>query len=76
MTTAAENVVRCPGCGGKDVRPSYSAAGLRDLIMRAFSLFPFRCRECRRRFYRRLKVEEEETEATSTSTQGSPDPQE
>jgi transposase-like protein len=40
----------CPKCGGHDVRRS-SNKRVADDFMRLFSLKPFRCRSCRRRFF-------------------------
>ncbi|MBZ5584005.1 MAG: hypothetical protein LAQ30_17690 [Acidobacteriia bacterium] len=45
-------IVRCPNCGSRDVRPSYPA-GPRDALMMALGFTPLRCRSCQRRFYRR-----------------------
>ena len=41
----------CPDCGGSDVRPSFPG-GPRDGLYRRFGCEPYRCRACRRRFYR------------------------
>ena len=41
---------RCPSCGGKDTRHSLPG-GVLDAFMQMFRKHPFRCRNCRRRFY-------------------------
>jgi DNA-directed RNA polymerase subunit RPC12/RpoP len=49
----AEGKIRCPSCGGVDVRRSLP----RGLVDRFFLLFgkrPVRCRACEYRFYRSL----------------------
>jgi len=43
--------LRCPHCGGSDVRPSYPA-GFPDGLFARFECFPFRCRACSCRFFR------------------------
>jgi CheY-like chemotaxis protein len=47
----AERGARCRACGSADVRRSESRS-LLDIILICFFLVPFRCRYCRRRFYR------------------------
>jgi len=47
----ADSVIRCPACGGLDVRRSY-ARGIFDAFMSIFHKAPFRCRGCSHRFYR------------------------
>jgi DNA-directed RNA polymerase subunit RPC12/RpoP len=42
--------VRCPGCGGPDIRSS-QRGGILDNIMTMFRRSPYRCRNCRRRFF-------------------------
>lgn len=42
---------RCPKCGSTDVRRS-KAEGFWDAMRRLTRRWPFRCRSCRRRFYR------------------------
>jgi hypothetical protein len=44
-------VLTCPRCGWSNVRHS-QMSGLLDHVMRLFLLSPYRCRCCRRRFYR------------------------
>lgn len=41
----------CSNCGSYDIRPSTSRNAL-DILLACFFLSPFRCRECRERFYR------------------------
>lgn len=43
--------IKCPGCGSKDVRCSRSD-GLLSSFLRKLVLHPFRCRSCRKRFFR------------------------
>ncbi|SPE33909.1 hypothetical protein SBA3_2070022 [Candidatus Sulfopaludibacter sp. SbA3] len=47
----AENIIRCPRCGGRDIRHSYSHS-LLDFFMTLLRRVPHRCRGCSRRFYR------------------------
>jgi hypothetical protein len=42
---------RCPSCGSYDIRRS-SSEGLVAAINNMLGRRPFRCRSCRRRFYR------------------------
>ena len=42
---------QCPSCGSKDTRHSYPG-GMLDMLMEMFGKRPYRCRGCRRRFYR------------------------
>ena len=49
--------VRCPVCGGIDVRRSYPQ-GLRDAIMIRWGKPPLRCRGCTHRFYYKVKPDE------------------
>ena len=42
----------CPKCGSIDIRLSHSHKAL-DFLIRTFKLFPYRCRSCRKRFYKR-----------------------
>jgi hypothetical protein len=44
--------ISCPKCGSPDVRRSKSE-GLLAAMARMFGRWPFRCRSCRIRFYRR-----------------------
>jgi hypothetical protein len=41
----------CPKCGSSDIRRSKSE-GLIAVVNQVFGRWPFRCRSCRRRFYR------------------------
>jgi hypothetical protein len=61
VEAAQSKLPRCPGCWKRDVQRSRSR-GLKDVVARAFSLVPFRCRACQRRFYSR-------TEATNTDVE-------
>src|SRR5471032_2883476 len=56
LTTVPDSKLRCPSCGGSDVRRSQSR-GVLDNIMKMVRKSPFRCRGCSRRFYRRDKPE-------------------
>jgi len=42
----------CPKCGSADVRRARSE-GLAALILQLFGRWPFRCRSCRSKFFRR-----------------------
>jgi hypothetical protein len=42
----------CPKCGSMDIRGSQTQHTL-DFLLRSFSLKPYRCRSCRKRFYLR-----------------------
>ena len=52
MNGESDLVVRCTWCGSRDVRHSFSR-GIRDGVMALLRFTPFRCRSCRKRFYRR-----------------------
>src|ERR1019366_2772813 len=52
---SSDDTVRCPSCGGADIRHSLPR-GLLDWFMMAFGKAPFRCRRCERRFYRSVAV--------------------
>jgi hypothetical protein len=41
----------CPSCGSKDFRSSYEVA--LDRIRKRIGIYPFRCRQCSKRFFRR-----------------------
>src|SRR3989442_14806858 len=43
---------RCPRCDGKNVHRS-SRKGLRERAISLFSLYPYRCHDCEKRFYLR-----------------------
>jgi len=47
---AGGSKVRCPSCGSSDIRHS-QRGGILDNIMTMFRRSPYRCRQCRRRFY-------------------------
>jgi hypothetical protein len=47
----SDDKFRCPSCGGADIRRSLPG-GLLDSLMMVFGKAPFRCRGCRRRFYK------------------------
>ena len=42
----------CPRCGSTDIRVSQTQRTL-DFLLKSFSLKPYRCRSCRKRFYLR-----------------------
>jgi hypothetical protein len=50
VPNASVSKVRCPSCGGLDIRPS-QRDGILDNIMTMLRRSPYRCRGCRRRFY-------------------------
>ena len=52
---SADDKLRCPSCGGADIRHSLPR-GLLDSLMMAFGKEPFRCRRCERRFYRHTTI--------------------
>jgi DNA-directed RNA polymerase subunit RPC12/RpoP len=60
--TEKSEVVRCPKCGGRDVRHSHTRR-MWDSFMAAFHRVPMRCRMCKGRFfvYERPDDEEEDT---------------
>jgi transcriptional regulator NrdR family protein len=64
-------VMRCPACGGHDVRRSYSR-GILDAFMVGFHKVPFRCRGCTHRFYRNIapKTEDEPETKVGAREQG------
>ncbi len=62
MTTETK-VIRCPSCGARDVRHSMSR-GLLDAFNGAFGRSPMRCRQCQKRFYRRLPRQEQDDDET------------
>ncbi len=65
-------IVRCPRCGSRDVRPSYPA-GPRDALLMALGFTPLRCRSCQRRFFRRTVRkfgDEEENKGFSGTSEG------
>jgi hypothetical protein len=41
--------IQCPKCASRDVR--VSRPRMLDYVYRAFSLSPYRCRSCQKRFY-------------------------
>ena len=45
-----DNILRCPSCGARDVRPSHTK-GVLDRILEGFRKKPYRCRACGRRFH-------------------------
>jgi len=51
-------ITRCPACGSVDVRPSKSRSF--DILARLLSWTPYRCRQCRKRFYRKGLGEQEQ----------------
>jgi DNA-directed RNA polymerase subunit RPC12/RpoP len=56
-----DDSIRCPECGGTDVRRSLSKRFF-DHIPGIFSYSAMRCRSCRHRFYCRFDEEIEEEE--------------
>jgi DNA-directed RNA polymerase subunit RPC12/RpoP len=64
----SDDKLRCPNCGGADIRHSLRR-GILDWLMNVFDKAPFRCRRCERRFYRRVAVREPvEAEAETPAT--------
>jgi hypothetical protein len=53
VITDREDTVRCPRCGGRDVRSSLRR-GFLDSLMVALKRHPFRCRACKCRFYKSI----------------------
>jgi DNA-directed RNA polymerase subunit RPC12/RpoP len=52
--TTSDQPIRCPACGGKDIRSSYPA-GWWDKVMYSLGKEPLRCRRCEKRFFHRLR---------------------
>ena len=48
----------CPKCGSTDIRGSQSHRTM-DFLLKSFSLRPYRCRSCRKRFYLRKPADPE-----------------
>ncbi len=64
----ADNTLRCPRCGGRDVRRSQQR-GTWDSLMQVLRRVPQRCRGCRHRFYTYLsRAAEEEHKAADDHT--------
>jgi DNA-directed RNA polymerase subunit RPC12/RpoP len=61
LTAESDDKIRCPSCGGLDVRHSLPR-GILDSIMGVFHKTPFRCRRCERRFYSEELLPEEGSE--------------
>jgi hypothetical protein len=61
LTAKSDDRIRCPSCGGPDVRHSLPR-GILDSIMGVFHKTPFRCRRCERRFYSEELLPDEESE--------------
>jgi hypothetical protein len=57
----AQQLPRCPSCGWRNVRLSHRN-GILDGLMKVFSVAPFRCRSCGKRFHRRWVVREKKEE--------------
>ncbi|HWB84739.1 MAG TPA: hypothetical protein VG675_11410 [Bryobacteraceae bacterium] len=53
METYSGKLIRCPGCGGRDVRRSWPR-GIWDRLILFGGWAPLRCRKCEHRFYRRV----------------------
>jgi len=49
--------INCPGCGSKDVRCSRNN-GLLWAVLKRMALSPYRCRSCRKRFFRSVSAAE------------------
>ena len=61
--------IRCPSCGGADIRHSLPR-GLLDSLMMAFGKAPFRCRGCERRFHRHVAAPAAAEAGARTETAG------
>jgi len=59
---AVDNILRCPRCGGRDVRRSQQR-GAWDALMQALRRVPQRCRNCQNRFYTYLSPTADEEHA-------------
>ena len=55
---AHSNQLTCPNCGSRDVRRS-KQEGVFALLQRTFGRHPFRCRNCRIRFFRKADLPSE-----------------
>ncbi len=62
----------CPKCGSVDIRRSQTRRTL-DFLLRTFSLCPYRCRSCRKRFYMRTPIEDEVEDADSPAEESQPE---
>jgi hypothetical protein len=63
----------CPKCGSQNLRLSRQSEWL-DMLHLAARHKPFRCRECRLRFYAHPSVEDSKTAANSTNISHRPKP--
>ena len=54
---SASSGIRCPKCGGRDIRTSHRS-NLLDFLMMRFDRLPLRCRGCNRRFHKRVLAED------------------
>ena len=63
MENENDHVTRCPRCFGRDVRPSQHK-GIFDAVMKAFRRSPFRCRNCKNRFYRYIPPVKDDLDET------------
>jgi DNA-directed RNA polymerase subunit RPC12/RpoP len=54
---SASSGIRCPKCGGRDIRTSHRST-LLDFLMMQFDRMPLRCRGCSRRFHKRVMPED------------------
>ena len=61
--------MHCPSCGGSDIRESLHN-GLRDELLGMFGFVAYRCRACRRRFYRRPPDEDSAEEFEEAKESG------
>jgi len=70
LTTDTDEIIRCPSCGARDVRPS-KVHGLIDTLFGALSRSPMRCRQCHKRFYLRNLKKDEDLEEDRTQVEDS-----
>ncbi|HTX34735.1 MAG TPA: hypothetical protein VME43_06935 [Bryobacteraceae bacterium] len=53
MKQPPDAIIRCPSCGGSDIRRSLPRGPI-DYVFMKLGKKPVRCRGCERRFYRTL----------------------
>ena len=70
---SVDNILRCPRCGGRDVRRSQQR-GAWDSLMQALRRVPQRCRSCQNRFYTYLSptADENHKDADDHKVAGDP----
>ena len=56
--------MKCPECGATSVARSHRRGSFESVVLTALSIYPFRCRSCRARFFRRHARLEHEAENT------------